>query len=98
MRRLYALVAAVIVLDTMFYAAIAPLLPHYADDLGLSKTAAGVLSASYPAGVLVGAIPSGWLATRVGVKPTLLLGLGLLASTSLVFGFASHITLLDATR
>jgi MFS family permease len=97
-RRLFLLVSAVVLVDTAFYAAIAPLLPHYADDLGLSKTAAGVLSASYPAGVLMGAIPSGWLATRVGVKPTLLLGLVLLASTSLVFGFASHIALLDATR
>ena len=59
MRRLFPLVAAVILVDTMFYAAITPLLPEYADDLGLSKTAAGILSASYAAGTLLAALPSG---------------------------------------
>ena len=68
MRRLFALVAAVILLDTMFYAAIAPLLPTYADDLGLSKTAAGILSASYAAGTLLASIPAGFFAARVGVR------------------------------
>ena len=53
-RRLFLLVAAVVRVDTAFYAAITPLLPHYADELDLSKTAAGVLSASYAAGTLVG--------------------------------------------
>ena len=76
MRRLFLLVAAVVLVDTMFFAAVAPLLPHYSDELGLSKSAAGVLAAAYPAGTLVGALPAGWLAARWGVKPTVLLGLG----------------------
>ena len=59
MRRLFPLVAAVILVDTMFYAAITPLLPEYADDLGLSKAAAGILSASYAAGTLLAALPVG---------------------------------------
>ena len=75
MRRLFLLVSAVVLVDTMFYAAVTPLLPVYESELGLSKTAAGVLSASYAAGTLTGALPSGWLAARVGVKPTLLTGL-----------------------
>jgi predicted MFS family arabinose efflux permease len=77
-RRLFLLVAAVVLVDTSFYAAISPLLPEYADKLDLSKTAAGVLTASYAAGTLVGSLPGGWLAARAGVKPTLLLGLALL--------------------
>jgi MFS family permease len=97
-RRLFLLVSAVVLVDTMFFAAVAPLLPHFSDELGLSKTAAGVLTAAYPAGTFVGAVPGGWLAARWGVKPTLLLGLSLLGVTSLVFAFANTIELLDAAR
>jgi MFS family permease len=98
MRRLFPLVAAVVLVDTMFFAAVAPLLPHYSDELDLSKTAAGVLTAAYPAGTFAGALPGGWLAARWGVKPTLLCGVAMLGVTSLVFGFANHIVLLDAAR
>ena len=98
MRRLFLLVAAVVLVDTMFFAAVSPLLPEYADEFDLSKTGAGVLAAAYPAGTFAAAVPGGWLAARWGVKPTLLLGLGLLGVTSLVFAFANHIVLLDAAR
>ena len=98
MRRLFWLVCLVLVIDTAFYAAVTPLLPAYADDLDLSKTAAGVLSASYAAGTLAGALPGGWLAVRFGVKPALLTGLGLLAVTSVVFGVAENVVVLDVSR
>ncbi len=98
MRRLFLLVAAVVLVDTMFFAAVAPLLPYYSDELDLSKTAAGVLTGAYPAGTFAGALPGGWLAARWGVKPTLLTGLCLLGVTSLAFGFAKDIVLLDAAR
>jgi MFS family permease len=98
MRRLFWLVAAVVLVDTMFFAAVAPLLPHYSDELDLSKTGAGILTAAYPAGTFVGALPAGWLAIRWGVKPTLLTGLALLGWSSLAFAFADHIVLLDAAR
>jgi MFS family permease len=98
MRRLFLLVSAVVLVDTMFFAAVAPLLPHFRAELGLSKTAAGVLAATYPAGTFAGSLPAGWLAARWGVKPTLLLGLSMLGVTSLVFAFAHSIELLDAAR
>jgi MFS family permease len=98
MRRLFALVAAVVLVDTMFYAAIAPLLPEYSSDLGLSKSAAGILSAAYPAGTLIGSLPSGWLASRIGVKPTLLAGLGLLGCSSLAFALGDSVAVLDSAR
>jgi MFS family permease len=98
MRRLFWLVAAVVLVDTMFFAAVAPLLPHYSDELDLSKTGAGILTAAYPAGTFAGALPSGWLATRWGVKPTLLLGLSMLGLSSLGFAFAGNIVLLDTAR
>ena len=59
MRRLLILVGAVIFVDTMFFAAITPLLPHYSDELGLSKAAAGLLAGTYAAGTLLG----GWWAS-----------------------------------
>jgi MFS family permease len=98
MRRLFALVATVVLVDTMFYAAIAPLLPQYADDLELSKTGAGILSAAYPAGTLIGSLPSGWLAARIGVKRTMLVGLTLLGSSSLAFAFGDTVAILDTAR
>ena len=82
----------------MFYAALTPLLPHYADDLGLSKTGAGVLAGSYAFGALLAGIPAGALASRVGVKPTLLVGLAGMTVTTALFGFAHSIWLLDAAR
>src|SRR5688500_10061626 len=98
MRRLFLLVSAVVLVDTMFFAAVAPLLPHYSDELDLSKTGAGVLTAAYPAGTFAGALPAGWLAIRWGVKPTLMLGLSMLGLSSLAFAFAGHIVLLGGAR
>ena len=59
MRRLLFLVGAVVLVDTMFYAALTPLLPHYAEELGLSKAGAGILAGSYAFGALVGGNPGG---------------------------------------
>jgi MFS family permease len=97
-RRLLAFVCLVVFVDTMFYAAITPLLPELSDQFGLSKTAAGILAAAYPAGTFVGALPGGWLAARVGVRPTVLLGLGLLVASSVAFAFASSVVVLDVAR
>jgi MFS family permease len=98
MRRLFALVATVVLVDTMFYAAITPLLPQYVDELGLSKSAAGVLSAAYAAGTLIGSLPSGWFAARFGARRTILAGLSLMAGSSLAFAFATEIVILDVAR
>ena len=98
MRRLLAFVCLVVFVDTMFYAAITPLLPELSDQYGLSKTAAGILAAAYPAGTFVGALPGGWMAARVGVRPTVLLGLGLMVVASVVFAFASSVLVLDIAR
>jgi MFS family permease len=98
MRRLLAFVCVVVFVDTLFYAAITPILPDLRDEYGLSKTAAGVLAAAYPAGTLVGALPGGWLAARVGVKQTVLLGLGLLVVSSVAFAFGNDIVVLDVAR
>jgi predicted MFS family arabinose efflux permease len=97
-RPLLVLSCAIVFVDTTFYAAITPLLPHFEDEFDLSKSAAGVLTAAYAAGTLVGAIPSGYLAARAGVRATVLLGLGLMIVSCVAFAFAGSIAMLDAAR
>src|SRR3954451_2338914 len=98
MRRLVAFVCLVVFVDTMFYAAVTPLLPELSDQYDLSKTAAGILAAAYPAGTFIGALPGGWMASRVGVKPTVLVGLGMMVVASVAFAFAESIVVLDVAR
>src|SRR4051794_41500713 len=98
MRRLLIIGSAVVFLDVVFYAAITPLLPGYVEDLGLSKTSAGVLSAAYAGGTLVASLPAGFMAARLGPRRTLIAGLALLGAASLAFGFGQHIVLLDLAR
>jgi MFS family permease len=98
MRKLLFLVGAVVLVDTMFFAALTPLLRHYVDELDLGKAGAGVLQAMYPAGALVAGIPAGMAVARFGVKPTVLVGLTLLAATTVAFGFASSVLALDIAR
>jgi MFS family permease len=97
-RRLVLLVSTIVLVDTIFFAALAPLLPSYEDEFGLSKQGAGFLTAIYAAGGLAGAIPGGLLASRVGVKPTVLTGLGLMVVTSVAFGLANSVWVLDVAR
>lgn len=98
MRRLLALTCAVVLVDTIFFTALTPLLPHYAHALGVGKTGAGVLFAAYPAGCFVGAVPSGLAAGRLGAKPTVLIGVTAVAVCTLVFGLATSAWQLDAAR
>ena len=98
MRRLWLLTGAVVFVDTLFFAALTPLLPHYAASLDLGKTGAGVLSAAYPAGAFLGAIPSALVAGRLGVKPTAITGLILVGVCTILFGVAEQAWLLDTAR
>jgi MFS family permease len=97
-RRLLVLVCAIVLVDTMLYAALVPLLPGFADDYGLSKTGAGLLVAAYAAGVLVGALPGGIAAARFGPRTAALAGLLVIAAASLGFAFASDEWSLGASR
>jgi len=91
-------VSSVVLVDTVFYTALTPLLPHYVHHLGLSKASAGLLVAAYPIGTFLGALPGGVLATRLGVRPAVLFGLALMSASTLVFGFSSSPHVLEAFR
>ena len=97
-RRLVLVVGAIVFVDTMFYAAIAPLLPTLAHQLHLSKLSAGVMTAAYPIGTLIGSLPGGVLASRAGPKFTVFTGLTLLAGSTLAFGFVHTAAGLDIAR
>jgi MFS family permease len=98
MRRLLILASTMVFFDVAFYAAIAPLLPDYVAEFGLSKAQAGILAASYAVGTLLAALPAGFVATRVGPRRTVIAGLLLLGFSSLAFGLAKDIVLLDLAR
>jgi MFS family permease len=98
MRRLLLFASAIVFVDTMFFAAVVPLLPRLSDDFELSKTAAGILSGAYAAGTLAASVPAGLLASRVGVRATLFTGLGLMSASGIVFATANDIVLLDIAR
>ena len=98
MRRLALVVSAMAVVETLLYSALAPLLPAFKEELGLSQAQSGLLVAMYAIGLGVAAIPGGILAARVGVKPAALAGLVMLAATSVAFGLIDNYGGLLATR
>ena len=98
MRRLLLLVSALVWVDTMLFAALTPLLPHFAESLHLSKTGAGALVGAYAAGALIGGLPGGAAAARLGSRRAVLVGLTLMGLASLGFAFANGFWSLAAAR
>jgi MFS family permease len=96
--RLLALLGTLFFVEAGLYSSITPLLTHYVRSLHLSQRALGPLSGAYAAGLIAGAICATRVGRRAGIRATLCLGLWILAGSSLAFGFASTIALLDAMR
>lgn len=84
--------------DTLVYALLPPLLPHYARTLGLSQTQLGLLFASYAATLLASTLPLGRLTDRIGRRGPFLVGLAGLAASTLLFAFAPGLELLLLAR
>jgi len=98
MRRLVLLVAVLVAVDTMLYAALTPLLPHLAHELGLSKARAGVLVAAYAAGALLAGFAGGIAATYFGPRRAVLIGLVSMGVAGVGFAFAGGFWTLFAAR
>ena len=92
--RLLVVTSAALLVEGLFFTALAPLLPGFQRHLGLSKFGLGLLSAMYPLGIVLGAIPTAITSARVGVRRTMVAGLVTVAAMNLAFGFAQSLHML----
>jgi len=97
-RRLLWLVCALVLVDTMLYAALTPLLGRFAHQLHLSSATAGLLVAVYAAGALIGGLPGGVASARLGPRRAVLTGLTLMGLSSLGFAWSESFASLAAAR
>lgn len=88
----------VIFVDSIFFMTLTPLLPKLASEAHFSKAVAGVLTAAFPTGMLLGAVPGGIFAVRFGPRLAVCGGLALMGIASLAFGYAEVAWLMVLAR
>lgn len=96
-KRLSVLIA-VNAVDMLGFAMVLPILPFYAQDLGASPLAIGLIISSYSIAQLISAPFWGRVSDRYGRRPALLIGLGASAVAYVVFAFAGSLWLLFLSR
>jgi len=97
-RRVFVYLLAALFVETLFFVVLSPLLPVYARELHLSRSAAGLMSASYSIGYGLAAIPAGAAVGVVGPRRVSLGGLALVGVSCGAFGAARVPGLLDLAR
>ena len=96
-KRLSVLIA-VNAVDMLGFAMVLPILPFYAQDLGATPLAIGLIISSYSIAQLISAPFWGRVSDRYGRRPALLIGLGASAAAYVVFAFAGSLWLLFLSR
>ncbi len=85
-------------IDMMGFAMVFPLLPFYALRLKATPELIGAMTASFSVAQLASAPFWGWVSDRRGRRPALLVGLTASAVAYVVFGFATSVWVLLASR
>jgi MFS family permease len=96
--RLILFVGGVFAVESGFFAVVPPLIPRLVHDIHLTTTEVGVLVAAYPAGIVLGALPSIAMVDRRGVRVTAFAGIGLLVVATMAFAWGTSGVMLDAAR
>lgn len=92
------LLAIVLFVDAALFGALIPLLPQLRDAHDLDKTASGLLFGAFGAGALLAGVPTGLLAQRVGPQRAVVIGLAILAGSTLAFAVADDALALGLAR
>ena len=98
MGRIRAAVGITLFMDSVLYLALVPFLPYYADKFDLSKAEAGAVLAALPVAILISAVPTGWLAGRVGARRVVIVGNVCFTLATVAFAFAPTVWVLVAAR
>jgi len=84
--------------DLVAYSVAVPVLPDYAARFNASPTVIGLLFASFGITLLVLSIPMGRISDRVGRKGPMIVGLALLATSTLAFAYSETLAMLFFAR
>jgi DHA1 family solute carrier family 18 vesicular amine transporter 1/2 len=93
-----ALVCLATFTDLLAYSIAVPVLPDLSARLGASPTVIGLLFSSFGLTMLLVSIPMGTVSDRIGRRAPMVLGLIVLAGSSVLFAFADSLAWLFAAR
>jgi predicted MFS family arabinose efflux permease len=94
----FAYLLAALLVETLFFVVLSPLLPVYARELHLGRTGAGLMSASYAIGYGLAAVPAGSLVGAIGQRWVSLGGLAMIGVSCAAFALGRQVVVLDVAR
>jgi MFS transporter, DHA1 family, solute carrier family 18 (vesicular amine transporter), member 1/2 len=97
-RLVFVYLLAALLVETLFFVVLSPLLPLYARELHLGRTGAGLMSACYAIGYGLAALPAGSIVGTIGQRRVSLGGLAMIGLSCAGFALGRHVAVLDAAR
>lgn len=97
-RPLLLLAMVVTFVDSVGYGVVVPVLPAYAENLGLSDFQVGFLFAVFAIALVIGAVPIGMLSDRFGRKPFILFGMFAMSGAFVFYALAESYAVLLVAR